>query len=75
MTILYRLDQIRYMDGPCGQVTGSLKWEPTRSDIQRKEKEKQTEKEKGTWQQEKDGHVREGEQSRGWNKKKGGGYL
>ena len=30
-----------------------------------------TSKEKGTWQQEKDGHVRAGEWSRGWNKKRG----
>ena len=47
------------MDGPCGQGTGSLNWEPTRSNIQRK----------GMWHQEKDGYVREGEWSRGWNEK------
>ena len=32
------------MDGPCGQVTGPLKWEPSRSNIQRKGKEKGKEK-------------------------------
>ena len=47
------------MDGPCRQGTGSLNWEPTRSNIQRK----------GMWHQEKDGYVREGEWSRGWNEK------
>ena len=49
------------MDGPCGQDTGSLNWEPTRSVIQGR----------GIWEQEKDGYVREGEWNRDWDE----GYL